>query len=193
MVEDIIKAVNHQYIYVSYKDFDEMKIKCKAKLLACSSHSENKFKAFFNCKDLNEIQFIELLKICNESNTVFLGFIKPKKEKTINIYNEKIYSGDCLKFYEDTLILQDIPFDCFIESSGNLYIIGKVKGKINLIYQDCKISASLYENAFIRIFDTNYQNTTNFACTTYYYLDKQLMKEEKEWEYVLASPLAKVE
>ena len=193
MVEDIIKAINHQYIYVSHKDFDEMKFKCKEKLLACSSHSENKFKAFFNCKDLNESQLIELLKLCNETNTIFLGFIKPKKDKIINIYKKKIYSGDYLKFYEDTLIFQDIPLDCFIESSSNLYILGKVKGKIHLIYQDCKISASSYENAYICIFDSNYQNTTNFACTTYYYLDKQVMKEEKAWEYVLESPLAKAE
>ena len=94
MVEDIIKAVNHEFIYVSKRSFNEMKYDCKQKLLACSSHSDNKFKAIFDCKDLDENELIELLKLCNETNTIFMGFKKENKENNILVYNKKIYPGE---------------------------------------------------------------------------------------------------
>ena len=178
MVEDIIKAVNHEFIYVSKNSFDEMKDICRQKLLACASHSEHRFKAFFNCNDLEENQFIELLKICYETNTIFLGFKKEYKENNIDVYNHKIYPGEHLFLKNDTLILQDIPKDCYVECSGNLIVLGKVKGIIDLIYKDCTITASSFENARIRINDTEYQNTTDFSCSTYYYENNEINKED---------------
>ena len=69
MVEDIIKAVNHSFIYVSKKDIDQMLIDCKGRLLACSQRC-SKFEAFFDCKDLSENQLIQLMDICEETNEV---------------------------------------------------------------------------------------------------------------------------
>lgn len=193
MVEDIIKAVNHEFIYVSKRSFNEMKYDCKQKLLACSSHSDNKFKAFFDCKDLDENELIELLKLCNETNTIFMGFKKENKENNILVYNKKIYPGEQLSFYEDVLILQDIPKDSYIECVGKMLVLGKVKGNIDLFYKDCTITASSYEDARIRIFDSEFQNTTNFSCSVYYYENNEIKKEENPWDIALASPLVRAE
>ena len=193
MVEDIIKAVNNEFIYVSKRSYNEMKYDCRKKLLACSSHCDNKFKAFFDCNELEENELIDLLKICNESNTVFLGYKKENKEKNITIYNKKIYPGEQLIFYEDVLIIQDIPKDSYIECIGNLIVIGKVKGNIDLFYQDCKITASTFENARIRIFDSSHHHVTNFLCSVYYYENNEIKKEDKPWDIVSESHLVKVE
>ena len=193
MVEDIIKAVNHKYIYVSKNRFDEFKWNCKEKLLACSSRNRNKFEAFFDCCSLNEEELLELLQICESVNTVFLGFLLEKSSEHISIYNKKIFSGEKIIFTENTMILQDIPKDCYIESNNNLIILGNVKGCIDLIYKDCTIIASSFSNARIRIFDSKYQNMTFFSCTSLYYENSQIVKEENTWDVVLASPLVKEE
>ena len=192
MVEDIIKAVNHSFVYVSRSEFDIMMEICAKKLLACSLRNGGRFEAFFDCMSCNEKQLIELLKVCEESHTLFLGFVSEKKEKNMKILNRKIYPGECLVFEDDMMILQDIPFDCYLECYGNLMVVGKIKGCIDFHYQDCRCIASSFQQARIRIFDSPFHKMTSFSSSVLYYENGQIMKEEKTWEVALESPLEKV-
>ena len=134
---------------------------------------------------------IELLKLCEESNTLFLGFTLNKKQTHVHVYNKPIYPGDYLFFDSDIIILQDIPKDCFIECTGNMVIMGNVKGCIDLIYKECTLMASSFTNARIQIFDTGFQNLTRFSCSLNYYQNSKIMKEDKTWEVALGLPQVK--
>lgn len=187
MVEDIIKAVNHSFIYVSKKNIDEMLLNCKEKLLTCSQRC-SKFEAFFDCKDLSEKQLIQLMDICEETNTIFLGLKKEEKNQSFKIYDKKIYSGDRLLFEEDIMILQDIPHDCFVECYGNMMVMGTVKGCIDFYHESCHIIASSFRNARIRIFDSEFQIVTSFSNCILYYKNNQIIKEANTWDVASALP-----
>lgn len=184
MVEDIIKAVNRHYVYVSKNRFDVMREVCKEKLLACALRNGGKFEAFFDCK-LNEEELIELLKICESVHTIFLGVMNEQSTHPIQIFNHPIYSGESLIFENDVMLLQDIPKDCFLECHGNVIVLGCIKGCIDLVYQDCTMIASSLNHARIKIFDSEFQNMTHFSCTLLYYENSQIVKEENTWEVVL--------
>ena len=192
MVEDIIKAVNHSFVYVSRSDFKTMIQICRNKLLACSRHNGGRFEAFFDCSSCTEGQLIELLELCEQTHTLFLGFVKEAEKKNMKVLNRKIYPGECLVFEEDVMILQDVPFDCYLECYGNLMVLGKVKGCIDFHYQDCRCVAGGFVNARIRIFDSGYHKLTSFSSSVLYYEKGQIMKEEKTLEVALESPLEKV-
>lgn len=192
MVEDIIKAVNHSFIYVSNKNIEDMLIVCKEKLLACSQRCCGKFEAFFDCKDCNTQQLIQLIDICDETNTIFLGFKKEKKNESYKIYDKKIYSGEILVFEEDTMILQDIPHDCFIECYGNMIVLGSVKGYVDMYHDSCRIIASSFHHARIRIFDSDVQIVTSFSNCILYYENKQIVKEANTWVVASVLPQVKV-
>lgn len=192
MVEDIIKAVNHSFVYVSKADFDTMIQSCKEKLLTCCFHNKGKFEAFFDCRICEEDQLVSLLDVCDEVGTVFLGFIGVENPKGIQMYPQKIYSGERLVFEEDTILFHDIPYDCFIECYGNLYVIGTIKGCIDFHYKSCICCASQFYHSRIRIFDSEFHELTSFSGATLYYENNQIKKEEKIWDVALESPLEKV-
>lgn len=192
MVEDIVKAVNHHFVYVSHDVFDLMIRNCKEKLLACSSFCDGKFKAFFDCPECNENQLIQLLDICEKSSTLFLGFIHHPESAYVHVYHQKIYAGEEIVLNEDTMILQDIPKDCFIRCYGNLIVIGEIKGCIDLQYETCTCVGGSFNHARIRIFDSNFQEMTYFSSSCYYYKDYQINREENTWDVVLESHQVKV-
>lgn len=192
MVEDIIKAVNHMFIYVSKRNIDEMLLCCKEKLLACSQRCCGKFEAFFDCNECNTEQLIQLIDICEQIDTIFLGFIKKENQKSYKVYDKKIYSGDRLIIKEDIMIIQDIPHDCFIECYGNMIVLGKVKGRIDFYYASCQMIASSFHDARIRIFDSNIQIVTSFSNCLLYYKDNQVKKEVNTWDTVSVLPQVKV-
>lgn len=192
MVEDIIKAVNHQYVYVSHEVFESMIMNCEQKLLACSERFRGKFKAFFDCPECDEQQLIQLINICEKNNTLFLGFVRPKEQSSIYVYSKKIYPGECLTFQENTLIFQDIPNDCFISCYGNLIVLGKVQGCVEFRYKNSTCTAASFQNARIRIFDSLFQNMTIFSCSSLYYDNNQIKREENSWEVALELHQVKV-
>lgn len=192
MVEDIIKAVNHSYVYVSFNEFEDMLEICKEKLLACCKRNGGKFEAFFDCKSCDEKQLIELLKTCEQSHTLFLGFKQEKKNQTLQIYQQKIYSGDRIILEEDTMIIQDIPFDCYIECYGNLMVVGCIKGCIDFHYQENRCFAGSLNQARIRIFDSKYQILTSFSSSYLYYENNEVKREDNLWDVASVLPQVKV-
>lgn len=177
MVEVKVKAVNHDYFVVcraadSFLILDEL----EKKLCACAFHSGDVFKAFFvfECA-VDEAFLIEVLKVCQKTKTMFLGVKETKKDQALQVYKEKLYAGSQVTFFENTLICTDIPKDCFVVSHASLYVVGKVYGCIDFLHPECECYASGYENARIRIFDTNYQNLTFFCAQTIYYENQNIL------------------
>lgn len=184
MVEDIIKAVNQRFVYVSHDSFDSMLLNCRKKLLNCSFYTKGKFKAFFDCAMCDEVQLIELLDTCESVHTLFLGFVKNTQPKEISVYTQRIHAGEEIVLNEDTMILQDIPQDCYVKCYGDLIVAGTVEGCIDMQYTSLKCIAAAFICARICIFESGFHNVTSFSNCAYYYEEEKLKKEEKPWEFV---------
>lgn len=168
MAEIILKAINQNYVLMINEDFDQFLIECVTKLKMCCQ-LRNPFSVFFDCSyELSDEQLTSLLECCGENGTILLGkWETPKPTQLVVI--EKVYPGSVIECDEDTLILCDVGKDCFVQAKQQLYILGKVKGSIEMSHSTCKVSAASFEEAKVRIFDSNIQNVTSFTATTLYY------------------------
>ena len=168
-----------------------MRENCKEKLLTCSQHQGGSFKAFFDCVIASEDQLCKLLDVCEKAQTIFLGFYEKEENKLIHVYKKKIYPGESLVFEDDMMIVQDIPYDCYLECYGNLIVVGHVSGCIDFRYESCRFAASSLYEARIRIFDTDFQKMTSFSSSTLYYENGTIKREVCVWDAVLESRPAK--
>lgn len=188
MDEVKVKAHNQTY-YVHCMidhsdDFFDLLIK---RLQACSRGMDRCFEAFFIfSRSLTKDEILKLFHILKEQNVEMLGISYPEKVKKMNIVSEPLYSGQTYHYDEETLLLGSVCQDTFITCSQNLYIVGEVRGNIDLLHEDCCIHAGNFRNANIRICDSSYQNMTSFSPAKIYYSDMNLklkeFKEERVWE-----------
>lgn len=177
MVEIKVKAVNKDYFVVCQADDSFLMLEeLEKKLCACSHHGDQMFKAFFvfHCP-INETLLIMILIVCQKNNTLFLGVKETDKEPVLQVFRQKIYAGDKITFYENTLISHDIPQDSFIIAYANLYVLGNISGCVDLIHPDCECKATSFKKAQIRIFDSIYQNVTFFSPITLYYENQKIL------------------
>lgn len=187
MDECIVKALNHHYIIkLLNHNFDELKAELYTKLQVCTSLKDGYFEAFFDVQNpLDEHQIEALFLLCQSLNTCILGFVEKEEEKQLRIIKEELHGGQKYNFDEPILILGNIPRDTYVSSTHSLYVMGDVRGNIDLIHQDCIISASSFNNSFIRIYDSTYQNMTMFAPSCVYYNKRSIIareyKEERMW------------
>lgn len=142
----------------------------KEKLTNRFFYKEGYFEAFFSFPfDLSETQCSDLYTICNQNNTYIMGIEQSDKNSNSILLERCFFNGG--EYYLDTecVYVGDIDKDVHITTSSNLYVIGKIKGIVDLLHEHCELSASSFECAKIRIFDSSFQNVTNCApCKVYY-------------------------
>lgn len=187
MVQIKIKAVNHTYtVCCSYDDFPSFLTLLKERLNACAKGHSGRFEAFFHMQsELCEQELLQLFQCANEAGTIVLGFLNQKNHRDLMIIEENLHSGQTYEFDREVLLLGSIQAEAFVSSSENIYCIGSVGGNIDLFHEDCRITASGFFQANIRICDSHYQNLTSFAPAQVYYKERNLqlkeLKEEKSW------------
>ncbi len=187
MVQIKIKAVNHTYtVCCTYDDFPSFLTMLKERLNACAKGHSGKFEAFFHMQEeLSESQLLQLFACANETGTMILGFLNQANHRDLMIIEENLHSGQTYEFDREVLLLGSIQAEAFVSSSENIYCIGSVGGNIDLFHEDCRITASGFFQANIRICDSHYQNMTSFAPAQVYYKERKLqlkeLKEEKSW------------
>jgi len=187
MVQIKVKAVNHTYtVCCAYDDFPLFLTMLKERLNACTKGHSGKLEAFFHIQsDITGEQMLQLLQCANETGTVILGFVNEASHRDLMIIEENLHSGQTYEFDREILLLGSIGAEAFVSSSENIYCIGSVGGNIDLLHEDCIISASGFFQANIRICDSHYQNMTSFAPAQVYYRERKLqlkeLKEEKTW------------
>ena len=84
----------------------------------------------------------------------------------IEIYHGSIRGGETKNFNNSVLILGDINPNALVVALNELYVVGKVRGKVIIRSKDGGIHAAQFQNAYVKIFDLyNYcvnSNTTYF-------------------------------
>lgn len=188
MVQIKIKAINDSYTVIcAYDDFPSFLCMLQERLKACTNNHRAHFEAFFRFRnEVSEEELIQILKCANESGTIVLGLLqKEQKDHQILILEQNLYSGQTYHFDQEILLLGSIDAEAFVSSSENIYCIGDVSGNIDLMHDDCMITASSFFQANIRICDSKYQNMTSFSPAQIYYKERGLQmkeyKEEKTW------------
>lgn len=187
MDEVKVKAHNTDYmVYCSLEHDSIFFSMLKTKLKACV-RGERTFEAFFYFQQpLNSKQVLQVISCANEQQTLVKGISFPEVPKGIRLIEEPLFSGQTYHFDEDVMIMGSICTDTFITCSEHMYVIGEVSGNIDLLHEDCTITASSFKHANIRICDSSYQNMTSFAPAKIYYKDMLLemkeYKEERMWD-----------
>ncbi len=172
-----IKALNQQFTCIaSIDDFDAFLEECTKKLKRCTTNSDTAFKAFFLFdRPLNEKQLIRFFDTVWQEHVVVLGIGERKASNALKIWDCPLYAGQSYEFFEDTLILGDLPQDTYITAHRNLYVVGELQGCIDLMHEDCTCCCSGSNDAKIRIFDSSFQNLTFFTASRLYYKNHQVI------------------
>lgn len=187
MVQIKVKAINHSYtVLCSYDDFQVFLTMLKERLNACAKSHNGKFEAFFHIlEDVSDQELAKIIQTANEANTIVLGLYHEEKKRDLMILEQDLHSGQTYTFDREILLLGSIGADAFVSSSESMYCIGAVNGNIDLLHDDCIISASSFFQANIRICDAKYQNVTSFSPAQIYYKERVVQvkeyKEERAW------------
>lgn len=182
MVDLIIKARNQNYtLVVKYDEWDEFLIACKEKLLSCIYKSALPFKVFFHIhQQLTDTELTELIQLCQNCNTVFLGFTDAHldENKEIQIIAH-LYAGECVEYDEPVLIMGNVGKDVRIIAHESVIVNGIVQGSIDFMHEHCICTALGYQDARIRIYDTPFQNLTIFSYSVLYYEHQQRIIQKR--------------
>lgn len=82
--------------------------------------------------------------------------------ENIEIYHGSIRGGENKYFNNSVLILGDINPNALVVAKDEVYVVGKVKGKVIIRSKNGGINAAQFQNAYIKIFDLyNYSINTN--------------------------------
>lgn len=188
MVQIKIKAVNHSYTLIcSYDDFDEFLMMLKERLNACAKGHNGSFEVFFHIQEeVTDEELLQILKTANDANTIVSGLYHEEHKHNLMVLEQDLYSGQTYEFHQEVLLLGSIGIDAFVTTSENMYCIGQVSGNIDLLHDDCSITASSFFQSNIRICDSRYQNLTSFSPAKVYYKDRIVClmehKEERMWD-----------
>lgn len=85
-------------------------------------------------------------------------------KENIEIFKGSIRGGETKYFNNSVLILGDINPNAMVVAKDEVYVVGKVKGKVVIRSKNGGINAASFVNAFIKIFDlcnseVNYNNS----------------------------------
>lgn len=179
-----IKEIFH--VICEFYDFEQFLIELKKRLDFFTLHQTCDFEAFFHIPSINEEQYVSFFQLCNQNKVYILGINWTKKEEVIQFYEPILRSGEEYYFHHSVILCCDLGSDVRIVSNASIYVMGTVKGTIDLLHRTCELYATGFEQANIRICESDYQNVTSFARGKVYYEDGkvvyQIQKEEEVWQ-----------
>lgn len=186
MVQIKIKGINKTYhVLASFDDTTAFFVELRERLKACQRQDNRKFEAFFHISELQDQQVIEFFHLCEECHTLVLGMNYVPFQKDMHVVEEDMRGGQSYHLKNPSILIGNIRKQAFVSCEENLYVIGKVLGSVDFLYEDCELCAS-YMDGNVRICDTHFQNMTSFSPCKVYYRDRHLemkeYKEERMWE-----------
>lgn len=151
-------------------DFTLFLEQLKQKLKNSFFHSKGYFQAFFSFPyTLNAKQLIDFVIVCDLCDTLIQGIQMPSFRVSCCILQSCFYNGNQYELHGEHIYIGNVESDVRIVCDHSLFVLGEVKGEIDLLYPEHKVSASSFHQARIRIFDSHFQNVTNPApCCVYY-------------------------
>lgn len=162
-----IKCLDH--------DFSVFIKQLKEKLQNRFFHTKDHFQAFFSFPFiLDEHKMITLSNVCDACSTLIMGIDMPTcTDEEVQVKQHCFYNGNRYCLHGTHVYIGNIEKDVHLVCDGDLYVIGEIRGEIDLLYSHLHISASSLSFARIRIFDSHFHNLTNISPCSVYYDDKE--------------------
>lgn len=155
-----IKRINNE-LFIKLSDlinFQTLYDKLEEKLTMIKEQNNNQ-KLMINLslgyRDILSQDLFCLLELIFKDEKILLKSLNynPLKKENIEIFNGTIRGGETKIFENSALILGDINPNSLVIVKDELYVIGKIKGKVIIRSNNGKVEASSYQNAYIKIFD----------------------------------------
>lgn len=187
-----VKGVNGHLVFVfdDSQEFNSLISELKSLLESPLLKSDGYYpKAFFDFKSriLSIHELSKLLELLFEKQVLLfdgINMIKKEHKNKIKVIEETIHSGEVLELDQDTLIIGQINPGAIVRFSGKLYVMGKVRGFVEGMNADAKISGQCFKNAHVRINGVSRQNYTSFELTMLYYKDNEIFLDKGDMIYV---------
>lgn len=128
------------------------------------------FEAYFTFPfSLSDKECIDLFSLCDIYHTYVME-IETKEEEVESILLEHcFFNGEEYFLEKECIYIGDIDKNVHITSSESIFVVGEVRGVIDLLHKENEIHASSFKEARIRLFDSTFQTVTNTApCKVYY-------------------------
>lgn len=176
---------NAYHVIAQYDDINEFFMTLEERLNRCLTSEDSYFEAFFHVPLQNGEEFQRLLMLCKQCHTIIKGMDALPLSKQTRVIEQDLRGGESYHFYEPIILLGSIHSNAYVSSSESMYVLGNVRGSVDLLHDDCTLcSANI--NANVRICDSKYQNVTSFSSSKVYY-DTRILKvvkykEELQWE-----------
>lgn len=170
---------------IRYKD-QKCRIECTgAHFPAFLLEFENTLKSgFFTRKKNAELSFffpfalgkeecLSLFRLCEQYNVYIMEINPISNNKEIEYLHHCFHNGETYYLHKECIYVGDIEKDVHLVSNHDIYVIGCMKGVLDLLYKDNTLIAASLKDARIRIFDSSFHNLTNCApCKVYYEHEK---------------------
>lgn len=187
-----IKSLNDRLIFVfdEKETFNNLMKELESLLEKPIFNNEGFFpKAFFDFKSriLEEDEVTLLFDILfSKQVVIFEGItgIKEDKKTKVKVINRTIHAGEVVNVHQDTLIIGHINAGAVVTFTDKLYVMGDIRGLVEGINKDCKISGQSFKNAHIRINGVSRHSYTSLELTMLYYRDNDIYLEKGEMVYV---------
>lgn len=119
--------------------------------------------------EISEAQCMKLFDLCDKYHVYVMEIEAYRKQKAVVYLKDCFHNGEEYRLYKECIYIGDIHKNVRIISNHDLYIVGTVRGVIDLLHKNCTISAAAFKECRIRIYDSTFQNLTNCApCKVYY-------------------------
>ncbi len=135
---------------------------------------EHRFSACFSFPfSLDEKQLFDLYLICEYCDILIYELDCNFAYSQLKCEQQVFDPLGSYTIYQDSIYLGDIERGVQIQCAANLYVLGEVRGSIDLVYKHVSVKAASFNGAQIRGFDTAFHKTTNFSPSSVYYKDGQ--------------------
>lgn len=129
-------------------------------------------------RKLDNREILEMFDILNDFNGFYLTKINCKKlgKDGISIYKGNIRGGQIRVFNKSLILIGVINKGSKVIVNGNLYVLGKINGEIELKSKDSKIYCESINESLVKIGDIyKYYNEELFSKEIYY--ENKIIKE----------------
>ena len=180
-----IKGVNDYLLFILNDEVQEDDLLNELRqLLNSPSFKQSQYypKAYFDFgkRDLTHLFFMKLMNVLDEAQKVIFCGLQPFKlpPRHLSYMHQTIRNGMIITQKEDCLFDGKINPGGQLICFGNVYLLGKCQGTIQLIGKNVTCSASSLEQATIQINQASLSGVTIHEMTIFYEKDGEILKQE---------------
>ena len=147
-------------LYIKLNDLVEFQnlydsLEEKLNLINEQSNTILKINLILGYREISSQELYCLFELILKDEKMLINSIESNilESDELEVYENTIRGGETKIFKNRVLILGDINPNALVIAKSEIYVIGKVKGKVIIRNKKGRIEASSFQNAYIKIFD----------------------------------------